>query len=303
MDDVLRYAWGQYRVWAATSRRLKSKITRASLLVLALTLSGTALGTMAPFLSLAAPLAQLLPWAAAAALGTAAYFTSELLADSARESWVKARALAEALKSECYLYVTHTAPFHTADAPQRLGQRTDALLQTAGGILAAPVSDADRAKGLPDGPWTIDDYVQKRVREQIDNFYAPAIARHAAAVRRGRIVAIAFGVASVLLSASTGGSLPGERAWVAALLGTVTTAAAAIAAWFQSGNHLQNALNYQSVVARLELLLAQRNTPGRLAHLVADAEGIFQAEHAAWLMQWQTSTPVEPSSPKGGQQG
>jgi len=302
MDDVARYTWGQYRVWAATSRALKSRLTHWSVGVLTLTLVGTALGTMGPFLPGPPAVRSALPWIAAVALGLAAYFTSQLLGDSAREAWVKTRAMAEGLKSECYLYVTRTAPFSGDDAAEVLGRRTEALLGSVSSVLAVSVSGNDLSKGFPDAPWTVDDYVTRRVQEQIDSFYKVAIARHQRAVRKGQVTAIAFGVAAVILSASAGGRPPGSGTWMAALLGAVTTAAAAIAAWFQSGNHLQNALSYQAVVAKLGLLLAQRHMPGREARLVADAESIFQAEHAAWLMQWHTHPPTDKPSAKGGHQ-
>jgi SMODS and SLOG-associating 2TM effector domain 1/Protein of unknown function (DUF4231) len=300
MDEVVRYTWGQYRVWAATSRALKARITRWSLLVLALTVAGTGLGTMGPFLPVPPRVGATLPWIAAVALGMAAYFTSQLLGDSARESWVKTRAMAEALKSECYLYVTRTPPFDHDDAADVLAGRTEALLRSAPSILAVSISENERSKGFPNAAWTVDDYVAQRVREQIDGFYRGAITRHRHAVRVGQVIAIAFGIVAVILSASTGSRAPGSASWMGALLGAVTTAAAAIAAWFQSGNHLQNALSYQTVVAKLELLLAQRHAPGREAKLVADAESIFQAEHAAWLMQWQTQAPTDKPLPKSG---
>jgi hypothetical protein len=73
------------------------------------------------------------------------------------------------------------------------------------------------------------------------------------------------------------------------VLGIVTTAAAAIGAWFQGGRHQQLALNYQATAAKLELLLAQyRASPTVSKQLVLDAEAVFQAEHAAWLAEWQT---------------
>ena len=301
VDEVLRYAWGGYRVWAATSRKLKKQVARWGFFVLLLTLAGTALGTIVPHLGLQPPLSATLPWLAAAALGTATYFASQLLNESAREAWVKTRALAEALKSESYKYVTRTAPYNVDGAPLVLAQRVDELQRIASGIIAESISEDERAKDAPSGPWAIDDYIKGRVRDQIDNFYQPAIVHHRRAVQTARVAALGLGALAVVLSASGGASGGGSGTWIAALLGTVTTAAAAIGAWFQSGHHQQNALNYQAAAAKLELLLAQRHVSGREAHLVMDAEAIFQAEHSAWLTEWQASSPpLLPSAPASG---
>jgi tetratricopeptide (TPR) repeat protein len=293
VDEILRYAWGQYRVWAATSWALKKQVDRWAAVVLVLTIAGTALGTMGPFLDAGSPLASVLPWAAAIALGIATYFTTQLLSASAREAWVKARAVAEAVKSESYKYATRTAPYAGADAAHMLRQKVNELLPMASGILAESVSDDDRVKSAPSGPWTIVDYIQGRLHDQI-TYYRRAIDRHRRAVRIARLIALVLGVVAVVLSASAAGqSDPKPSTWVAALLGTVTTAAASIAAWFQSGNHLQNALNYQAAVAKLESLLAQHAASSDDQRLVLEAEAVFQSEHASWLAQWQSSAPRE----------
>src|SRR5215217_7193993 len=123
MDDTFRFVWGEYRAWAVTSRVLKVRITRISLVVLCLTIVGTAIVTLSPLfavpnasakLQAAAGVLKFLPCAAAVALGIAAYLTNQLITDSQSQAWAKARALAEGLKSESYKYVT-AAP--TYDVP------------------------------------------------------------------------------------------------------------------------------------------------------------------------------------------
>ena len=295
VDDVLAYAWGEYRVWAATSRRLKGQIDRYGKLVLGLTLAGTALGTVGPFLALPPSIRQLMPWVSAIALGMATFLAAQLLSESSREAWVKSRAVAEAVKSEAYLYLTRTAPYDTAEAGTRLTDKISELLQSVTGVLAESVSDQERVRGVP-GPatWTLPQYIDGRIRDQIA-FYSRAIERHREAVTRARLIAIALGGISVILSASgSRTAASGSVTWVAAMLGTVTTAAAAIGSWYQSGNHLQNALSYQTAKAKLERLLAQHAASSRAASLVQDAEAILQAEHAGWLTQWRAEKEREP---------
>jgi hypothetical protein len=303
VDDTLRYTWGECRAWAATSRILKARITSWGLLVLALTLAGAVLGTMSESIGKIFPaLVPVTPWLAAVALGLATYLTSQILNDSERQAWVKARALAEGLKSECYKYVTAAAPYNDrATAAGALVERVIELQRLMAGVIAETISPEDRAKNIPDGPWTVDQYVVNRVREQIDRFYRPAIAKHQGYVAQARMFTLVFGAAAVLLSASSGSTyalVSGTSGPVlvlgqvlSALLGIVTTAAAAIAAWFQSGHHQQLAQGYQAAVTKLELLLARRATlAGDPLQVVVDAEAVFQAEHAAWLAEWQAPT-------------
>jgi SMODS and SLOG-associating 2TM effector domain 1/SMODS and SLOG-associating 2TM effector domain 3 len=299
-DEVLRYAWGQYRVWATTSRRLKRKVSRWSGLVLLLTLSGTALGALAPFLSGQSSIKRLLSGVAAIALGMATYFAAQLLSESSREAWVKARALAEALKSESFKYITRTVPYDTADAPQVLTAKVDELSQMTSGILAETLSKEEREANAPSARWTIDDYIARRVRDQIDRFYLTAIERHRRSVHVARVIAVVLGVLAVVISAAGGMSESSSVGTaVAALLGVVTTTGAAVASWFQSGNHLENALSYQSAVAKLELLLARHAVSGGERSLVLDAEAVFETEHAAWLTKWRANAVRD--APTGGE--
>jgi hypothetical protein len=58
MNQTLRYVWGEYRAWAMTSRELKARVQRVSLVVLGLMIGGTALGTLSPLLGGAGALAS-----------------------------------------------------------------------------------------------------------------------------------------------------------------------------------------------------------------------------------------------------
>ncbi len=299
MDDVFRYIWGEYRVWAETSRALKRRITGTGTLVLLVTLLGTACGALAPLVPATHPIVLAVPWAvtvmpwvSAALLGLATFLTNQLLGESERMNWVKARAVAEAFKSEAHKYVTGAPPYDTPDAPHLLAQKAADLQRVVPGVITAPVTPEARAHGSPAGRWSVDEYITHRMREQIDAFYRPAVARHAHAVSTAKRLALGFGALAVLLSLA--GSSFGR--WPAAVLGVVTTAAVSVAAWFQGGHHQQLALNYQSTISKLELLLAQHRA-SRLAgtQLILDAEAIMQAEHAAWLAEWQAAPAPGPT--------
>ncbi len=301
MADMLSAIWREYQQWAATSTMQKKRVMRAGILVLGLTLAGTLFGTIAPFIPEGLPVRALVPWIAAVSLGTATLITTQLLNASEQQAWVKTRALAEGLKSECYKFAMAAPPYDGPDAAALLEAKSTELEKSLGGVLADPVTDDTATKGLPSMGWTIADYVKGRVDDQV-RFYREAIQKERTTIRQARWLATALGLVAVGLSVSGGGSTPGSTAagtLAAALLGTVTTAAAAIGAAFQSGRHQQIALNYQTASNRLTRLISTSNASAMGALLVVQAEAIMLAEHAVWVA---ASQPIASTAQVSGVQ-
>lgn len=70
-------------------------------------------------------------------------------------------------------------------------------------------------------------------------------------------------------------------------LGVVTTAAGAIGAYLQASHYGALAVRYSETADALERLRVELAAApsGSQPQLVADAEAIMQAEHAAWLSE------------------
>src|SRR5688500_10575571 len=99
MDPMFTLLWQRYRAWADTSRQLKEQNASWKRRVLIMTVVGTALATLGPHAG--NPLvARALPMIGAAALALATYFGKALLDAKNEENWTRARAAAEAFKSE-----------------------------------------------------------------------------------------------------------------------------------------------------------------------------------------------------------
>jgi hypothetical protein len=235
--------------------------------------------------------AKVLGLVAATLLGAATYLTGQLLGDADRQTWIKARAVAEGLKSESYKFATGAPPYEGPDASAQLAAKVQEAQALLPGVVAESIPDTARLEGMPAGHWTLDDYLKKRFEDQ-RRYYEGAVAKHKRTVRTARNLSMGLGLIAVVLSASS--STIGQQ-WPAALLGIVTTAGASIAAWFQGGHHQQLALMYQATLVKLGLLEA-RLQPGMAfdPRFVFGAEAIFQEEHAAWLGEWQS--PAIPSS-------
>ncbi len=147
------------------------------------------------------------------------------------------------LKSESFKYITRTVPYETADAPQVLTAKVDELSQMTSGILAETLSKEEREANARRRGGRLDDYIARRVRDQIRQVL-PDGDRASSSVRAvARVIAVVLGVLAVVISAAGGMSESSSIGTaVAALLGVVTTTGAAVASWFQRGNHLENAL-------------------------------------------------------------
>ena len=101
-NSALKYIWGQFKTWDATSLALKGKITRWRNIVLWLSIGGAILGTLSQQVD-GWKIAGVPTWLAAtlgvlggAALGAASYMTKEVLSQGPEGNAVRTRAAAEA---------------------------------------------------------------------------------------------------------------------------------------------------------------------------------------------------------------
>src|SRR4029434_6458554 len=146
-----------------------------------------------------------LPLAGAAALALATYFGKELLDSKNEERWTRARAAAEAFKSESHIYVVQVPPYDGPDRATRLKARIAELNQVTKDQQPDDIL-ADRAtKGMPSAPWTIDEYLTKRVQDQID-WYRARAREGTDAMKQGRAISLTLGGIAVLLSTVSGAS-------------------------------------------------------------------------------------------------
>lgn len=284
MDEMFRLLWERYRAWADTSARLKRVNGSWKRNVLVLTIGGTALTTLGPFAG--SGVGRALPMLGAAALALATYFGKELLDAKHEEQWTRARAAAEALKSEAHKYAVQAPPYDVTDRMTRLKSRMAELSELTKNQLPDPISPDRAAKDMPTTWWTIDDYITKRIDGQI-TFYSDRAVEYTDAMRKGRLLTLTLGGLAVLLSAVTGATTEGAGV-AAAILGVVTTAGGSIGAYFQAGHYEAIALKYRATADALKSLKAEFRTaptPQAAGDLVTNAEAIMQAEHAAWLTE------------------
>ena len=294
LTSALKYVWGQYRIWDLTALGLKQGVSRWRKIVLALSIGAAVLGTLAKHLDSAkiAALPHWLPGAlgllGGAALALAGYFTKELLSPGPEAKAVRARAAAEAFKSNAYLIATGAPPYASAtDADALLGKARE-IRASVDNIPPLPISSQQEAEGMPPVPMSVDDYVRDRVVQQVDEFYLPKVRMNAKKLAMGRRLTLVLGALAVVLGLWSAKSAT-VAGWVA-VIGAIT---AAVAAHQYAERHQFLIVSYQATADRLKWLKtkweldpkARTSVDAQHAFILASEDAI-STENSAWMAEW-----------------
>lgn len=200
-QHALEHTWGAYRVWAATSRNQKKELDNWRIRVLLLTVSGAVFGTLSQQLVGAWVGSTMLGLASAVFVGLATYFSKEILSPERERRWVRARSMAEALKSQAYRFCTQAPPYDAPDAPNKLLKATEDLLTTVKDIPHAELTEEQQRERLSQGPLSEASYIKERVDDQIYGFYRPRVREYEQLIRKIRTLSLGLGAIATVLGA------------------------------------------------------------------------------------------------------
>jgi hypothetical protein len=284
---VLVELWREQSLWSRTADRMKRRIDAARRIALVLVVVVAALGTAAGALaSSAPPLARALAGAAAAGSALLPMLRPAWSGPRLRE-WTRARSVAEALKSEVYLWLAKVGPYRDDLAGARLREETNRVRSDAEDLLRyrQGIEPADRSLPAVSDPSS---YFAVRVRAQIDDYYGPRADSLAATLRRFRIAEIAIGAAGAVVggaAALLGASL---AMWVA-VLATVGTA---LATHVAAGRYEFQLIEFLRTAQRLnQLAAAAAADPDDVAALVTAAEEVISVENQGWMAKLAEEPP------------
>ena len=293
-DSALAFTWGQYRVFAATSRALKAELSAWRLRVLVLSITGAILGTLCQQSTGWGLAGGKLSWLpnffgilSAVSLGLVAYFGKELLNPEKERNWVRTRSMAESLKAESYLFATNAHPYDKDNAIDQLFARTEELLESVDNLKTESISADEKRKRIIPVNISIEQYIQMRVNDQIDNFYNPKSSEHEKTVNRVKWVSLVLGALAVVLGAF------GATGWTAAWVAVLTTITLAIAAYLYAGRYQYLVISYQATARRLEMLRSRWQASGNTDadiqernQFILDCEEAISVENSAWMAEW-----------------
>jgi multisubunit Na+/H+ antiporter MnhG subunit len=290
---ALAYAWEKYRVYANTSRKRKAELTAWRFRVIVLGIGGAVLGVLcqeAIRLGLHEVAWNRLPTVlgclSALSLGLAAYFGKELVTPEQERQWIRSRSIAEALKSQVYMFLTGTTPYNTDDKGGRLSKEAEQLLESVRDLPHESISEQEKVKGLPSRIVTVQDYINERVDDQINGFYRPRSKEYARKIEKFKTIGLLLGVIAIVLGAL------GSTGWTAGWVAVISTVTASIAAYAYAGRYQYLIISYQATANRLELLRTRWEASGKTDkdfqernQFILDCEEAISIENGAWMAE------------------
>jgi len=313
---MIEQAWNEYRGWAKRARSLQVKTDRWNLWAMAALIATGVLGAATGFLGANPPdwlpdwlidkeFVRALACAAAVASALSLYVGRQALAVGAESGWLRARATAEAIKSECFRFaggVGDYAPDKASDGDTAnvFIERRKALAARAAGDSLTPEDDSAGAAGddrRPARPMTDNWYLSNRIDGQIA-FYKKGQEKNENAYQRLQLSSFVAG--AVIAAVSAIAAVYGAQ--IAAWTGALTTVGAAVGAYGLAERQKYLAASYAAMKANLERLKERYLVGGvSLQFLVATAEDLMESEHAAWIDQMAKTIRPQPSpDPQGG---
>jgi hypothetical protein len=293
-NSALKYLWGQYRTWDLTALALKQGVSHWRDIVLTLSIGGAVLGTLSQqtdawkIVAMPAWLSTTLGVLGGAALGLAGYFTKELLNPAPEAKAIRARAAAEALKSNAYLMATGAPPYASATSADELLAKAREIRAGVEDLAPLATTSQQESEGMPSAPMSVDDYIRQRVVQQIEEFYLPKVRSNAKKLAMGRRLSVILGAVAVVLGlwSAKSASVAG---WVA-VIGVIT---AAIAARQYAERYQFLSVSYQATADRLKWLKTKWDLDGKTqtgpdaqSAFILACEDAISTENSAWMAEW-----------------
>jgi hypothetical protein len=284
-DSVIQSLWDNHVAWSQTASALKSRRTLWRTVVFALTALGAILQTIAATM----PAVKV----AAGSVGTVAlalvpFLARYFLTSEETSKWLRARSISEGIKSEIYSYRAGAEEYRGAGGLEVLRQKVRNI-QTWGKNIEAELAKVG-SKTTPAPPsLDADDYLNRRIYQQINEYYRPNARRNAELAERFRWAEIALaGLAATLSAVATSLGEPGSAKlgpWVAVL----TTIGGSIAAHAAASRYDFQATTFFATARQLDDLALDWQASGKPApskewsEFVRACEEAISAENRGWM--------------------
>lgn len=282
---AVEWAWQRQSVWSQAANRLKATPAQQRKLRLVLTAAAAVLALAASqvkTISVDASIA--LAILAALALAAAGLLRSRANAEQVRR-WTRARSVSEALKSEVFLFLSHSGNYESDDREERLEAEVQRLERDAGDLerYTTEIQAVDRP--LP-AVHDLDSYLNVRVRQsQLEGYYKPKADLMRQRLKLLKVAEVALALIAAGLAA-TAAEWPGIAAWAA----VVTTAGGALAAYIASERYEFLWIEYSRTAGELSRLLNRHSgadgRPLSDSQLVQACEQVISVQNEAWMAKW-----------------
>ncbi len=246
----------------------------------------------------------------AIAIALATFAGSKVLNNDLEKTQLKARATAEALKVQAFLYSMKAPPYSGKNAEKVLFKRVEIILKEVGSITPelSTVTKSKKSRFATiigylylgtkapnvENRWiqrfkedmTFDEYVEERVNGQIHGYYRVKAAQFQRTINNANAATLIFGFLGIAIGTIGATTSPGISMWI----GLLSTGTASIASYIHAGKYEYLLMSYVSTASQLELLSARFQSmtdPSEYMRqrFVSETETIFAAEHNSWISE------------------
>lgn len=334
--SALDYLENQVDIWNATAKYKKDVITTWRKRITIFMLIGAALGlasqqvgqitiegssilghivpkgetVLGQFEILGFEIQHMLAALSAIAIALATFAGSKILSNDLEKAQLKARAAAEALKVQAFLYSMKAPPYSGKSAEKNLFKRIEIILQEVASLTPelSTITESKKSKfalflskiylgknaASAETRWiqrfkedmSFEDYVQERVNGQIHGYYRVKAAQFQRTINNANAATMVFGFLGIAIGTIGATTNPGLSMWI----GLLSTGTASIASYIHAGKYEYLLMSYVSTASQLELLSARFQSmtePSERTRqrFVSETETIFAAEHNSWISE------------------
>jgi conflict system pore-forming effector with SLATT domain/uncharacterized protein DUF4231 len=294
-DDAMTIetAWDEYRGWSERARELQSSAQRWNKAALVSASAAAVLGAAAAQMGGDPTVGKTLSLLAAMAAALTPILGKEILSMGSEAKWTRARATAEAIKSECFRFAARAGDYAKPDGEDAfIARRNDLALNAAKDGLspksapAGPQGDKRRPPETLDAAW----YIPSRIDDQI-LYYSTKQSEHERAAKLLRYLAFGSSAAAALFGVA---GLVDQQVF-APWIGAMTTITTSIAAFGLLDRREHLAATFGAMATSLGRI-KERGASIAFVELVTRAEDLMQSEHAAWTEVMTRTTSKPPSA-------
>lgn len=291
---MIESAWNSYRAWANRARAMQRENRNWNMPALICVLAAAVCGAAVSAFPSGSVAGRVLSGIAAAAAVIAAALAQQMLSIKPEQKWVRARGVAEAIKSECYRYAASAGSYAVGDRDTAFRAQLAALQQPALDDELTPLpNDDSRDPRRPPDPMQAEWYLNERLRDQLA-FYGGRQKKYESEVSRLRVLSLLAAVLGAVLGLA--GTIAATNL-LAPWIGVVTTLGAAIGTYGAMERKQYLAASYGAMHVRLTAITAAGLD---LPAMVTQTEDVLAAEHAAWAKRVTETSAAVPGAPKDG---
>lgn len=285
--SILELVADRQAMWSATANTLKSRIDLARNASFFLSITGALVASLASMQAAVGPVRTILISVGAGLLAITGIISSRVLTSETIRQQIRARAAAEALKREAFLYAAAAGDYaDRAASNDKLNAAMERIEAEVTDLTLFQTAASGRGSS-PRSELTFAEYLRDRIDPQL-TFYDDRSRRYSKRSKLLHITEFCLAFLAAILTALAG--VLGKGSFdIAAIVGVVTTCAASVMAHLQASRYDDLIVAYRATARKLATLKATADEgTATLGDFANTAEEILTAETNSWQAIWSS---------------